>query len=392
MWTRRATAAMVMAVFLYLAATYGELGWFYLLDALAVALVVVSLALPYLSLRGIEAQRRLPTSAHEGEAVTIETILKNPGHWGRHLIEVESSFPPEGDLHRLLALALPAKGELTLSYRPRCRRRGEYDLPPLRLRCGAPFGLFMLSRHLPAPAQITVYPQVIPLAAYAVGAGDTAEGRLRPRPGPESEFLWTREYRPGDPRRLIHWRSSARRHQLLVKERPRQEEGSLFLLIDTGQGVDEGPWGESNLDLAVRAAASLAVAALERGQGVELSAIRGEEVGHLVPRSPHEALTWLARLEATGRLPFAALVAQAAPRLGTTTATIAILPSPSHRHVAVLAPLTQNGLRLLLVEPWSPGEASAEFQATFRELEARWPTYLIRNRDLSSCLSPLLYL
>lgn len=390
MWTRRATAAVIFAVFLYAAAAYAELGWLYLLDALVMALLVVSLALPYLSLRGIQAQRRLPATAYEGEATTVEIVLENPGRWGRHFIEVVSPFSPGGGRHQLLAITLPPQGAVSLSHRPVCRRRGEYELPPLRLRNGAPFGLFMLSRSIAAPAHMTVYPQIIPLAAAAVGVGGLADQRRQLRPGQESEFLWTREFRPGDPRRLIHWRSSARRLQLMVKERPRHEEGSLFLLLDASQGVDEGPWGESTLDLGVRAAASLAVAALERGQQVGLSAVQGEEACYLAPRSAQEALTWLARLEATGRLAFDALATQTASHAHSGAKIVAILPRPSPRQPTALAALAGSDLHLLLVTPPSVGQESAEFQAIATELEARWPTYVIDHQNLSSCLAALL--
>ncbi|MDY1547839.1 DUF58 domain-containing protein [Luteibacter sahnii] len=93
--------------------------------------------------------------------------------------------------------------------------RGWLPLPRMRLHSRWPMGLFRAWSWLHPDAQVLVYPGVEAFGpAPHVPEGDADRGR--PRAGDELASL--RDYRPGDPRRQIAWKLSARHHGLLVKD------------------------------------------------------------------------------------------------------------------------------------------------------------------------------
>jgi uncharacterized protein (DUF58 family) len=70
---------------------------------------------------------------------------------------------------------------------------------------------------------------------------DRYRGRPRPQPQAQTEFFGLRHYRPGDSPRSIHWRSSARRRELLVRECEEPAGEDLILVVDPsleGQSPD----------------------------------------------------------------------------------------------------------------------------------------------------------
>ncbi len=135
-------------------------------------------------------------------------------------------------------------------------RRGRYGFASARLTSCFPLGLFEATRPAIAATQVLAVPALGRLKAEWRGwcdrAGREAAGSSQRRGLLEGDYYGLREWRPGDSRRWIHWRSSARQGSLttLQFEQPRRDE--LFLVVDL--------WSPDNPTAAQREAVERALA------------------------------------------------------------------------------------------------------------------------------------
>jgi uncharacterized protein (DUF58 family) len=126
------------------------------------------------------------------------------------------------------------RGELTLP------RRGWYGSEALRASNGYPFGLAERGLRVEGDQAILVFPplgrlhpgrlrRVLRQAAMTLGPS-----RQRPRrhPTAQSQFHGLRSFRPGDSPRWIHWRTSARRGELMVREFEDEPANDFVLVVD----------------------------------------------------------------------------------------------------------------------------------------------------------------
>lgn len=140
----------------------------------------------------------------------------------------------EGKEH---VIVVPAGGAATVEFDLPTEFRGWLPLPRMRLHSRWPLGMFRVWSWLNPDRAVLVYPRpegTGPTPFEPQGDAD----RGRPRPGDELASL--REYRPGDPRRQIAWKLSARHHSLLVKdlEQPAPQE-DWRLDWDSMHGLDD---------------------------------------------------------------------------------------------------------------------------------------------------------
>jgi uncharacterized protein (DUF58 family) len=146
----------------------------------------------------------------------------------------------------------------------------------------------------------------------------------RARTGAGEEYLGVRDYRPGDPPRSVHWRSTARAGRLVVREFEEEIASKVSLVL---AGADAGTPPDSAFESLVSAAASIAIYALQTGHPVELT--RYEENGEQTSiDGPHRyaVLDWLA-----GAVPsdasLSALAGPALTRLGRRGTVVLLAPS-----------------------------------------------------------------
>lgn len=118
-----------------------------------------------------------------------------------------------------------------------CTRRGAYTLGPMTVVSGDPFGLFQFPRKIPALSSIIVYPPTVPIHRFATPIGTLSGGEAVRR---RTVYVTTnaagvREYQPGDSFNRIHWRSSAHRDRLLVKEFELDPLADVWIFLDLSQ-------------------------------------------------------------------------------------------------------------------------------------------------------------
>ena len=115
-------------------------------------------------------------------------------------------------------------------------RRGKYRFKSLELTTRSPFGLLERRLSIVNPATLTVYPTIGQLGRrwqhIHREASETRRGNRHELSTQQQEYHGLREYRAGDSPRWIHWRTSARIGQPMVKEFEQQHEQDLAILID----------------------------------------------------------------------------------------------------------------------------------------------------------------
>jgi uncharacterized protein (DUF58 family) len=173
-------------------------------------------------------------------------------------------------------------------------RRGPCRLAPCALVTTYPFGLFEKSLDLPAPAPFLVYPA--PFGAPDRDPGEPlggGEGRATRRGADGTGLAGVREHLPGDARREMHWKASARLGRWMVKERERERERPIAIpvRVPTSAGLLEGELSR---------ACGAVLAALRAGRPFLLSAGAHSVADDGGGGGRREALALLARLRADG--------------------------------------------------------------------------------------------
>ncbi len=218
------------------------------------ALPVASFVLGMAGSRGVGYSRSAPPgtglTAGESSDVLLELSRSRFGATKAGVIDRlpeprALEFPPPKINSRTARLEVP------ISF----PRRGVYELGPAEIRVSDPFGLLGFSRLFPQKTEVVVYPKTHPLPGFPLRGGDMEAGSRGSRGQRGDEFASLREYRRGDDRRHIHWKSVARTGELFVKEfsleAPRRHTVALDLRRE-GVRVNE-----DEVEDAVSAAASV---------------------------------------------------------------------------------------------------------------------------------------
>lgn len=223
-----------------------------------------------------------PSQVSVGQQARVQLDLTNDGKMPTGLLLLEDQLPYVlGTRPRFVIDRMGPKWKRTVAYAVRSDLRGRFALGPMTVRLSDPFGLVEMDRAFQTTAGLVVTPRVLPLPAIPLSGAWTGSGDNRPRAFAtgSAEDVTVREYRRGDDLRRVHWRSSARVGELMVRreEQPWQSRATLFL--DNRLLCHRGSGAASSLEHAVSVAASIAVHLTQRGFLVRLVTSVGEESG-----------------------------------------------------------------------------------------------------------------
>ena len=257
-------------------------------------------------LKGLVLERSVPPSVTAGEQAVVGVTLRNDSKRATPSLRLEDlhlGFEPAAFF---VERAKPGSASTCSSTRT-STLRGIYEGGDIKVISGAPFGLLSAKRTFKVDGRVVVLPLWVELRNFplqdATASPQELEGEMA-RVGAGAEFVGLRPYRPGDPRRHVHWRSSARRGDLVVREHQEEVMGPVVIAL---AGADQGERPDSSFETLVSAAASIALYAHAMGHPLELVAPASDD-GHAPRRalrpSRAQALEWFAGLQpADARMP-----------------------------------------------------------------------------------------
>lgn len=300
-WTREGVFFALMACGTALAGLNTGNNLLYLLVGWLVTMLVVSAVISEATLRGLEPRRRAPGRAVANRPFAIDLALANRKRKIPSLsIELEDVAGRTTVDKTCYFLKIPAGREQVASYRHTFPARGLYRYAGVRASTSFPFGLLRRSRTIPLPGEIVVYPAVYAVTPPRVPAHRAGELAAE-RAGRRGEFFGLREYREGDERRDIHWRSSARAGRLVVVEYQEEAQRRVSVLLDNALPENPPPaHAEDALEEAVSLAASLASSYLAEGFAVALGTREGGVPPGAGPGQRERILHALALVEPAG--------------------------------------------------------------------------------------------
>jgi uncharacterized protein (DUF58 family) len=186
--------------------------------------------------------------------------------------------------------------------------RGRYAFEAVRLTIEDPFGLARAEVTKGEPEALVVYPRLVDLSAlFSEGGAHAQDGRrLLLRRPTGFELHSVREHVDGESLRAVHWPSTARRGQLMVKELEDAPRDEVVVLLDADASATSG----EAFEVAVRAAGSILQAHLRRGRRCALVVNSAGRPTQPVSSEAdwHRALEVLAAVEADGATPVHALL------------------------------------------------------------------------------------
>lgn len=249
----------------------------YLLLGWLLSVIIASGVMSDLSLRGLRVRRKPPPQVYANRPFLMEITVENTkARLSSFSVEIEDLIGGRPLDKKCYFLKIPPGRTQRTSYRHTIARRGLHRFDGFRIGSKYPFALFRKTRDAAGDGEVLVLPTVYPVPPPAPRAryqGETASRRV----GRHGEFFGLREYRDGDDRHDIHWRSSARMGRLMVREYEQEAQQRATILVDNALPQDADREHHDALEQAVSLAASLATTYVKIGYQVRLVA-RGELV------------------------------------------------------------------------------------------------------------------
>ncbi|MFD0020870.1 DUF58 domain-containing protein [Streptomyces sp. NPDC058382] len=241
---------------------------------LLAVLPLVCVAVLYRTRYRVAGTRRLsPSRVPAGTEARVHLRMENISRLPTGLLMLQDRVPYVlGPRPRFVLDRVEAGGRREVSYRVRSDLRGRYPLGPLQLRLSDPFGMCELTRSFSAYDTLVVVPRTEPLPPVRLAgeASGYGEGRQRSLALAGEDDVIPRGYRHGDDLRRVHWRSTARYGELMVRREEQPQRARCTVLLDTRGIAYQGTGPDSAFEWAVSGAASALVHMLERGFAVRL--------------------------------------------------------------------------------------------------------------------------
>ncbi len=227
----------------------------------------------------LEVERSVqPRLVGAGQTARVDLVLANHGRSASGALMIEDHVPYAlGSRPRVVVQGLARRWRQTVSYQVRSDVRGEFDIGPLTVRVADPFGLVEIRHTVPGTTPLVVTPRTVALPPIALAGGWTGAGEQRPQhfAAGSAEDVTVREYRRGDELRRVHWRSSARVGELMVRREEQPWEARATVLLDNRVRAHRGHGLASSFEYAVSAAASLVLHLDRHGYTVRLATATG---------------------------------------------------------------------------------------------------------------------
>jgi uncharacterized protein (DUF58 family) len=350
---------------------------------LGLFLVIVSASWTWIASRSLRVQRKARSLRANVNDIFEEHFEVTNGSLLLNLwIEVLNATSIPGAAGSRLLTLVGGRQKRSYIARTWLTRRGAYPLGPTWLTSGDPFGLFRIKRQFPAKGPLVVLPMIFDIAAFLSPPGLLPGGQVIRRKASDvtPHASGIREYVAGDPLKRIHWLTTLRRGQLMVKEFEQDPQAEVWLFLDAQESVQyEKPhqvavpkadallfkvdtllFGRrpdfemppSTIEYSVSITASLAHYFLNQRRAVGM--ISSSRTYTMISaerslRQENKILETLAFVDAKGTLSVAGLVAAHALQLPQGSSAILVTPTVSSDLLVAIDDLQRRNLRPLVV-------------------------------------------
>ncbi len=397
------TGSAIYARLIYLSVLLGVIGWVW------TRWVVSGLRLH----RNARAQR-----ANVGDVFDEHFEIVNNSRVFAPWVEVaDKTNLPNAAGSRILTMAL-SKQKRAYIARAWLTQRGAFVLGPTRLTVGDPFGLFRASVEFPARQTLVALPMLFEIRSFVFPPGLLPGGQVIRKKSADvtPHAAGVREYVHGDALKRIHWKSSAKRGKLMVKEFEQDPQAEVWLYLDLqaeahfGKKVAVEPvaidamlFGKrpkfqlppSTLEYGVSVAASLTHYLIAQRRAVGFVSVGQNFIVHAADRGERQEgkiLETLAFLEAQGQLSLAALTAAQASQLPQGSTAVLITPSVRPEVLLAVDDLQRRYMRpvVILLDSESFGGLRGAEKIGEQLRARRVPFQIIRYGDhLTEALSEI---
>jgi uncharacterized protein (DUF58 family) len=277
------------------------------------SLSVLLMVLPFVALAGIrlvkprfQVYREFhPSPVETSAATTVRLAVARSGSGGGRAI-MEETLPPR--FGESPAFRFPARsatgGTSRYEYHLHSTKRGQYLIGPVTAEFTDPFGLSLHRQAIDDGDLLTVTPAAVelPVTGVAGARGNDGITATRIRANPSDDDVMTREYRPGDPMRRVHWAATARHGELMVRQEESVTTPEATIILDQRFGAFSGSSGPGSggmpavdghemassgtFEWAVVAAMSICTHLAERNYALRLLDPHGEPAFLRSPSAP----------------------------------------------------------------------------------------------------------
>ena len=207
--------------------------------------MILSFAWAWLSVRWINIARKTRARrAQVGRNLDEVFIIRNRSIIPKLWLEIRDHSTLPGHRASHVVPALAGRSSYRWYVETPCLVRGEFQLGPITIISGDPFGFFLSPRTVDATSRVIVYPATVPISHVQLPIGQISGGDAQRQ---RAHFVTTnaagvRDYVPGDSFNRIHWASSARKDRLIVKEFDIDPLVDIWLFVDfSASSVVEEP-------------------------------------------------------------------------------------------------------------------------------------------------------
>jgi uncharacterized protein (DUF58 family) len=226
------------------------------------------------------SRRVRPDRLHVGSEGRIDLLVENLSPGASPLLAATDWFDEGRRAARFLVPPLAGGATARAAYRIPTRRRGRYRVGPLSVAVSDPFGLARRATAGAGEAELVVRPRVHEIVApVAVGSRVTADSEAPSARSMVSDlgndFLTLRDYELGDDLRRVHWRSTARTGELMIRQDEARWRSRAAVVLDVLPAAHDA----ESFEVAVEAAASVTARLVRLRRRVEVVTSAGTVLG-----------------------------------------------------------------------------------------------------------------
>jgi uncharacterized protein (DUF58 family) len=253
------------------------------IGGLLVVLPVLSVLVAGRARYRVRATRDItPLRVPAGQAALVSLRVDNTSRLSTGLLLAEDTVPYSlGARPRFVLDRIEAGGSRTVTYPVQCDHRGRYAIGPLNVQVADTFGLARLGAPAAGTGMLVVTPAITALQRAPFTGTWLGDGGARTSTAATAgeDDVVPRAYRDGDDLRRVHWRSTARYGELMVRREERHWRNRVVLFLDTRAAGHAGRGPGSSFEWAVSAAASIGVHLADEGIDGDFVTDQGQVTG-----------------------------------------------------------------------------------------------------------------